>query len=101
MLVICLLYGLNLSDVAFCAFLAEMLHGAGYRPPYANPDVWMIPAVKSNGMEYWEYTMCYVNDVLVISDDPNTTMRRIKSQFSSKVIKPKSQKYTLGLASQR
>ena len=79
MLVVWALYGITLSGAAFRAFPAETLHDAGYRPLYANPNVWMRPAVESNRTEYWEYTLCYVNNVLVISDDPSKTMRRIKS----------------------
>ena len=84
MLVVRALYGLKSSGAAFRAFLAETLHDAGYRPSYADPDVWMRPAIKVDGTEYWEYTLCYVDDVLVISDDPAKTMRRIKSQFKLK-----------------
>ena len=54
MLVVRALYGLKSSGAAFRAFLAEYLHDIGYRPSLADPDVWMRPAVKENGFQYWE-----------------------------------------------
>ena len=47
MLVVHALYDLKPLCVAFCTFLVEMLHNAGYRPLYADPDVWMRPAIKA------------------------------------------------------
>ena len=96
MLIVHVLYSLKSSGTEFCAFLAETLHNARYRPWYADPDVWMRPAIKSSGIEYWEYMICYVNDVLVISDDPNKTMCCIKSQFKLKGNKAKELEVYLG-----
>ena len=31
-----------------------------------NLDVWMRPTVESNGEKYWEYFLCYVDDILCI-----------------------------------
>ena len=61
------LYGLKSSGAAFRAHLAETLDTMGYRPTYADPDVWLRPAVKPDGFEYYEYILCYVDDVLCIS----------------------------------
>ena len=58
----------------------------------------MRPAINSNGIEYWEYMLCYVNDVLVISNDPHKTMRRIKSQFNLKGNKAKEPDVYLGVS---
>ena len=51
------LYGLKLSGAAFQSFLAETLDSLNYRPSYADPDVWMRPAVKPDVYEYWEYIL--------------------------------------------
>ena len=56
----------------------------------------MRPAIKRNNIEYWNYTLCYIDDVLVISDDPNKTMCRIKSQFKLKGNKAKEPEVYLG-----
>ena len=41
----------------------------GYTPSYAEPYVWIWPAVKPNIFEYYEYILCYIDDVLCISSD--------------------------------
>ena len=78
------LYGLKSSGAAFRAFLAETLDATGYKPSYANPDVWIRPAVKADGFEYYEYILCYVDDVLCISADPMKSMKRIQDDFKLK-----------------
>ncbi len=78
------LYGLKSSGAAFRAHLAETLDAMGYRPSYADPDVWLRPAVKPDGTEYYEYILCYVDDVLCISHDPKKSMKRIQEDFKLK-----------------
>jgi hypothetical protein len=84
MLVVKALYGLRSSGAAFRALLAETLVKLGYKPTYADPDVWMRVAVKPNGFEYYEYVLCYVDDVLCISADPRKTMLGIQGDFKLK-----------------
>ena len=62
------LYGLKSSGAVFRAKLAGVLHEIGYTPSKADPDVWIRPAVKPDGSEYYEMVLCYVDDVLAISD---------------------------------
>lgn len=78
------LYGLKSSGAAFRSFLADHLHDIGYRSCLADPDVWMRPAMKPNGFKYWEYILCYVDDILCISHDPHKTMKLIQSKFKLK-----------------
>ena len=40
----------------------------------ADADVWMR-AIKSDGSEYWEYILLYCDDVLVISENGEATLR--------------------------
>ena len=77
MLVVRALYGLKSSGAAFRAFLAETLYDIGYQPSVADPDVWMRSGLKDNGFKYWEYVLCYVDDVLSISYKPDHTMKGI------------------------
>jgi hypothetical protein len=78
------LYGLKSAGATFRAFLGEHLHDLGYRPSLADPDVWMRKAVKPNGFKYYEYVLCYVDDVLVISHMPSRTMDGIRKKFTLK-----------------
>ena len=50
----------------------------------STPDVWLIPAVKPDGSEYYEMVLCYVDDVLEISNMPMRTMDGIRSVFKLK-----------------
>jgi Reverse transcriptase (RNA-dependent DNA polymerase) len=78
------LYGLKSAGAAFRSYLAEHLWSLDYRPSYADPDVWLRPAVKADGSEYYEMLLCYVDDILCISIDPMKTMSRIKDKFELK-----------------
>ena len=84
MLVVRALYGLKSSGAAFRALLAEALYDLNYKPSPADPDVWLRPAVKPDGFEYYEYVLCYVDDVLCISHDPMRTMKGVQSSFKLK-----------------
>lgn len=84
MLIVRALYGLKSSGASFRSLLADRLHDLGYRTMKADPDVWMRPAVKENGFVYYEYILCYVDDVLRISDDPMKTMKCINKFFTIK-----------------
>ena len=58
------LYGLKSSGAAFRAHLANTLNDIGFLSTKVDPDVWYRPAVKPNGFEYYEYILCYVDDIL-------------------------------------
>jgi hypothetical protein len=50
----------------------------GYKPSYADPDVWLQAAVKADGFEYYEYILGYVDNVLCISADPRNQCEESK-----------------------
>ena len=87
------LYGLKSSGAAFRAHLAETLYDLSYSPTKADPDVWIRPAVKANGFEYYEITLVYVDDIMCISHDPKATMMGIQATFklkNDKIEKPEN-----------
>jgi len=96
MIIVRALYGLKSSGAAFRAFLAETLDTLGYRPSYADPDVWMRPAIKENGFKYWEYVLCYVDDILSMSHRPEKTMQGIQRNFKIKGDKIAEPEFYLG-----
>jgi hypothetical protein len=55
-----------------------------FKPSYADPDVWMRAAVKSDGFEYYEYILVYVDDVLVISAAPVPIMKTLQQAYRLK-----------------
>jgi len=84
MLVVRALYGLKSSGAAFRALLAKTPYDLNYRPTKADPEVWLRPAVKPDGFEYYELVLCYVDDVLCMSHNAMKTMKGIQRSFELK-----------------
>ena len=85
------LYGLKGSGTAFRAHLGEKLHDIGFIPTRADPDVWRRPAVKPDGFEYYEYILCYVDDLLAISHNAQKVLKSVQDTFKfmdDKIDKP-------------
>ena len=78
------IYGLKSSGAAFRAKLAGVLHDIGYTPSKSDPDVWIMPSVKPELAEYYEIVLCYLDDVLAISNMTMRTMDSIRSVFKLK-----------------
>jgi hypothetical protein len=55
-------YGLKSAGAAFRSLLADTLMDIGYKPTKADPNVWIRPATKSDGFEYYEMVLCYVDE---------------------------------------
>ena len=47
------LYVLKSSGAAFRAFLGETLNVMVYRQSYADLDLWLRPALKTDGFDYY------------------------------------------------
>ena len=47
----------------------------GFKSSLADPNVWMRESVIAEGAEYWEYILRYTDNVLVISDTGEKTLR--------------------------
>lgn len=84
------------SGAAFRSFLAETLDNMGFRLIEADPDVWIRPAVKPDGEEYYEMVLYYVDDVLGISIDAEALLKEIAKDFKSKKNETKPPEYYLG-----
>ena len=78
------LYGLGSSGAQFRAHLAATLRGLGFKSSKADPDVWMRPAVKTDGVAYYEYVLCYVDDILCCSEIPQVIMDGIARTYKLK-----------------
>ena len=53
-------------------------------PTKSDPNVWIQPAVKLDGTEYYKMVLFYVDDVLAILETPMKTIEGIKSLFKLK-----------------
>jgi hypothetical protein len=78
------LYGLKSSGGRWRDHLAAILTEAGAKNSKADPDVWMQKAEKPNGFVYWEYILCYVDDILAISHNPQCILDVIAQQVTLK-----------------
>ena len=62
------LYGGKASGADFWRHLRScMQHDLDFTPCKADSEVWMRPAKKDSGEEYWEYVLLYVDGTLCIS----------------------------------
>jgi hypothetical protein len=80
---------LKSSGFSWKKMLVQNLWDMGYRSTIADPDVFMRKASKSNGFEYYEYMLTYVDDCLCVSHRPEDTMDVIGKIYDLKdMVKP-------------
>ena len=84
-LIVRALYGLKSSGAAFRAHLAERLDDMGFRPTHADPDVWIRPAIKADGEEYYEYVLVYVDDLLSMGYDARAILEEVRKEGRFKI----------------
>jgi hypothetical protein len=63
--------------------MAATLHELGFKNCLADLDVYLQPNVKPCGTNYYEYVLVYVDDVLVVSHDPQDIMNKLGKGPSS------------------
>lgn len=51
---------------------------------WVDADVWMRENTKPDGLMYWEYCLCYVDGVLVISHDPQKVIGGLSKRYTLK-----------------
>jgi hypothetical protein len=56
------LYGLKSSGFSWKKTLTQNLVDMGYKSLIADPDVFIRPAAKPDGTEYYEFLLTYVDD---------------------------------------
>jgi hypothetical protein len=83
-LIVRALYGLKSSGAAWCSHLASTLYHLGYTLSLADPDVWFRTASKPDRFEYYEYILVYVDDLLVLSHEPQKTMKALEDFYRLK-----------------
>ena len=82
------LYGMKSSGAAWRDLFASVLHTEmGFTNCMADHDLWMHPDVSTSQQNYYSYICIYVDDVMIVSEDPNKYMDQIKNRF---LVKPES-----------
>ena len=75
------LYGLKSSGASWRTMFNNTIRDMGFDPTVADPDVYRRPYVKPDGFRYYEYILVYVDDVLIISHDPQTHLEFLKATY--------------------
>ena len=81
-LIVRALYGLKSSGASWRDHMADTLRQGGFVNCKGDADVWMRPAIKPSGQKYYEYVMCYVDDILAISHDPKRIMDYLSDKYT-------------------
>jgi Reverse transcriptase (RNA-dependent DNA polymerase) len=95
-LIVRALYGLRSSGAMWRQHMADTLKDAGFKSCKADPDVWLRPAVKENGALYYEYVLCYVDDILCCSENPKAIMDHLEEVYTLKAGSVKEPDVYLG-----
>ena len=61
-----------------------------------DPNLWLRPSLKSDGEQYYEYVLIYVDNVLAISNDTDIVMKQMKEKFKFKGDNSKDLEIYLG-----
>jgi len=69
------LYGGKTAGRDFRQHLRSCMWHLNFVSCPADPDVWMRPAIKDNGEEYYEYVLLYTDDALCISVNAEQVLR--------------------------
>jgi Reverse transcriptase (RNA-dependent DNA polymerase) len=75
------LYGLKSSGAAYRAHFAATLTELNFVSCKADPDVWMRPATKDDGFQYYEYILTYVDDCLIVSHQPQVIIDILQGEY--------------------
>ena len=68
-------YGGKTSRRDFRNHLRSCMHFINFTSCPADPDVWMRPAIKSDGTKCYDYVLLYVDDALVVSKNAESILR--------------------------
>ena len=78
------LYGLKSLGAHWWEHMASSLRDTEFVSCKADPNVWMKAVIKSNGVKYWAYVLCYVNDLLVVLHKPQEVMDFLSKRYTLK-----------------
>jgi hypothetical protein len=82
MLIVQALYGLRSSRARWRDHLASTIRTMGFTACLADADVWLRKNAKQNGSEYYEYLLVYLDDILVVSHDPQSVMDTLSEHYT-------------------
>jgi hypothetical protein len=69
------LYGVKSAGKDFRNHLRSRMRHLDFMSCPTDPDVWMRPAKRSNGTDYYEYILLYTDDAPVLSENAEKVLR--------------------------
>jgi len=69
------LYGGKSAGADYWRHVRSAMEEMGFSSCKADPDVWLRPALKSNGIEYYQYVLLYTDDILAVMEEPERFLR--------------------------
>jgi Reverse transcriptase (RNA-dependent DNA polymerase) len=82
--IVCGLYGFRSSGARWRDHMSSTLCPLGFKGCLTDSDVWLQHACKPDGTKYYEYVLIYVNDILVVSHDPEQVMKMLGEHYTQK-----------------
>ena len=70
------LYGGKSAGADYWRHVRQAMEEMGFQSCKADNDVWLREGTRSDGTEYWQYVLLYVDDILAIMEAPETFIRR-------------------------
>ena len=74
-------YGGKTSGRDFRNRLRSCMEFINFTSCPADPDVWMRPAIKSDGTKCYDYVLLYVDDALVVSENAESFLRNESGRY--------------------
>ena len=75
------LYGLKSSGASWRSMFNSTILEMGFDPTVADPDVYRGANAKPDGFQCYGYSLVYVDDVLIISHDPDVHLKQIQARY--------------------
>lgn len=79
------LYGMKTGGITRLANLRNALKGIGFKALYTDPICLTKPNIKSDGTNYYIYCLVYMDDSLIISENPKQYMDQLDKSSNSKI----------------
>jgi Reverse transcriptase (RNA-dependent DNA polymerase) len=90
------LYGLKSSGAAWHAYFAQSLTDLGFLSCKSDLDAWRRSATKTTGEYYYEYILVYVDDLLIVSEDPHSILEKLENDHKYRLKDVGTPKQFLG-----
>ena len=90
------MYGIKSNSAEFIYYLPERRYKMRFKYCISDSNISMRPSVIPDDKEYCDYLIIYVDDILLISIDPDAAMNQLREQLKLKNYKMEEPSNYLG-----